>query len=290
MERRPGQLMSTELYRTGLDEDLRPISALLWQQRIAHRIVEEGGAQVVWLQAPDDAEKAHRLLDQWKSGELRISVVRSDSAAPRSTGLFAALGRVPVTTGLIALSIVGFVLMYVGVIEVLKLMTYQPFEWVRGRPVFGEATGQFWRLVTPVFLHFGWMHIVFNCLWCWELGRRIEYRLGSLNLLGLFLVTAAVSNTAQHQWSGPVFFGGLSGVVYGLLGFAWMAGRVNPRWRELVPATPVMLFMVGWLLICVFGVIDVLGFSVANAAHVAGLLCGLVLGALFALLHRPRES
>jgi GlpG protein len=47
-----------------------------------------------------------------------------------------------------------------------------------------------------------------------------------------------------------------------------------------------MLFMVGWLVICLLGVIDVLGFSVANAAHVGGLLSGAVIGALFALAHR----
>jgi hypothetical protein len=69
-------------------------------------------------------------------------------------------------------------------------------------------------------------------------------------------------------------FGGLSGVVYGLLGFAWVAGRLNPRWLGMAPATPIMLFMVGWLVICMLGVFDVLGFSVANAAHLGGLLSG----------------
>jgi GlpG protein len=96
----------------------------------------------------------------------------------------------------------------------------------------------------------------------------------------------ATSNLAQAQVSGPVLFGGLSGVVYGWLAFAWVAGRLNPRWRAMVPASPIMLFMVGWLLVCVTGVIDVLGFSVANAAHVGGLAAGALLGAVFGLAHR----
>ena len=130
------------------------------------------------------------------------------------------------------------------------------------------------------------MHIVFNCLWCWELGKRIEVALGSVNLAGLFLVTAILSNSIQHLVSGPVLFGGLSGVVYGFLGFAWVAGRLNRRWLGLAPPTPIMLFMVGWLLVCLLGVFDVLGFSVANGAHVGGLLTGAALGAVFALAYR----
>ena len=134
----------------------------------------------------------------------------------------------------------------------------------------------------------GWLHIVFNSLWCWELGRRIEAALGSANLAGLFLATAILSNSIQHAVSGPVLFGGLSGVVYGFLGFAWVAGRLNPRWQRMAPATPIMLFMVGWLVVCLLGVFDVLGFSVANGAHVGGLVTGVAIGAVFALAHRRR--
>lgn len=48
-----------------------------------------------------------------------------------------------------------------------------------------------------------------------------------------------------------------------------------------------MLFMVGWLLACMLGVVEGLGFgAIANAAHLGGLLCGAVLGALFGLISR----
>jgi GlpG protein len=48
-----------------------------------------------------------------------------------------------------------------------------------------------------------------------------------------------------------------------------------------------MLFMVGWLLACIFGVVSALGFgAIANAAHVGGLLCGSALGAAFGVLSR----
>ena len=102
----------------------------------------------------------------------------------------------------------------------------------------------------------------------------------------MLLVTAAVSNACQHWFSGPVLFGGLSGVVYGLLGFAWVAPLLQPRW-PIRPAPAILAFMVGWLLLCMTGVMGVLGAgAVANAAHVGGLVCGGLLGLLFGLLSR----
>lgn len=282
--------MAVELYRGELDEDLRPLSALLWQQRIAHRVVEANGAQLLLLADGDDAQRAQDLLRRWRSGELRVAL-RPAKAGTDASSPLQALRRAPVTALLIACGALGFLALYLGApISWVAALTYTPFTLEGGRPVFGESSGEYWRLVTPVFLHFGWLHIVFNSLWCWELGRRIEAALGSLNLLGLFLVTAVLSNSIQHLVTGPVLFGGLSGVVYGFLGFAWVAGRLNPRWQTLVPATPIMLFMVGWLLICLAGVFDVLGFSVANGAHVGGLLSGAAIGVVFALAYRGGPS
>jgi GlpG protein len=282
--------MSEILYRGALEEDLRPFSALLWQQRVRHRIVEEDGEQVVILASADDQTRAADLLERWRRGELKVTLRKPLPGAKRPSAFPALLRSCPLTLALIGLSIAGFLLVYLGApVAWVAQLTYDPFVLQNGRPVFSEAQGQPWRLITPVFLHFGLMHIVFNSLWCWELGRRIELALGSINLGGLFLATAALSNFAQHATSGPVLFGGLSGVVYAFLGFSWAAGMTNPRWRALAPATPIMLFMVGWLLICILGVVDVLGFSVANAAHVGGLVSGVIIGVIFALAYRARD-
>ncbi|EED33201.1 rhomboid family protein [gamma proteobacterium NOR5-3] len=283
--------MTELLYRASLDEDLRPLSALLWQQRIVHRIVEEDGCQVVLLAQSTDRDRAGDLLSRWQSGELQVTLKAAPRPQKRESALPALLRSAPVTLLLIALSVLGFLLIYLGApVSWIAMLTYEPFSLQSGRPVFEPSTGEAWRLITPAFLHFGLMHIVFNSLWCWELGRRIETALGSLNLAGLFVATAALSNFAQHTVSGPVLFGGLSGVVYAFLGFSWVAGRVNPRWRPLAPATPIMLFMVGWLVVCLLGVVDVLGFSVANAAHVGGLLSGAAIGLVFALVYRNRPA
>ena len=95
-----------------------------------------------------------------------------------------------------------------------------------------------------------------------------------------------VSNVSQFAFGGAGLFGGMSGVVYGLLGFSWVAPLQQPGWR-IQPSTPIMLFMVGWLVLCMAGMVEVLGFgAVANAAHAGGLLCGAVLGGVFGALSR----
>jgi GlpG protein len=127
---------------------------------------------------------------------------------------------------------------------------------------------------------------VFNSLWLWDLGGRVERVLGHFNMFMLFLVIAVVSNFSQFAFDGASLFGGMSGVVYGLLGFSWVAPLLQPLWR-IQPSRSIMILMVGWLLACMVGVVEVLGFgAIANAAHVGGLLCGAVLGALFGALSR----
>ncbi len=83
--------------------------------------------------------------------------------------------------------------------------------------------------IAPIFIHFGVFHIVFNGLWLWEFGRRIESLAGSLHFLLLVLVTGLVSNGAQYWWSGPSLFGGMSGVIFGLLGYLWIRNLVAPH-------------------------------------------------------------
>jgi GlpG protein len=133
-------------------------------------------------------------------------------------------------------------------------------------------------LVTPVFLHFGIFHLAFNCLWLWELGRRIETLAGSLHMLMIVLLMAIASNLGQYLWSGPALFGGMSGVVYGLLGYIWIRNRVSPRPILSLPGG-LLGFMLIWLLAGMSGFMELLmGVNIANAAHAIGLISGMVLG------------
>lgn len=140
--------------------------------------------------------------------------------------------------------------------------------------------GEIWRLITPIFVHMGPIHLLFNMLWLKELGTFIEVREGSWKFLLLVVILALASNFAQLYWSGPRF-GGMSGVVYGLFGYVWMRGKFDPFSGYIVPQQTVYV-MVGWFFLCVFQIIP----NVANAAHAGGLVIGMAAGAFPALLRR----
>lgn len=133
-----------------------------------------------------------------------------------------------------------------------------------------DKPAQLWRWFTPMLLHFDPTHLVFNLAWWLYLGRQIEQRLGAATLLNITLSVALVSNAAQYFMVGP-HFGGLSGVVYGLFGYFWLTGRLNPA-QGINISSGLAGFMLLWLAL---GFFDVLWVSMANWAHLGGLVAGL---------------
>ncbi len=133
--------------------------------------------------------------------------------------------------------------------------------------------GEFWRVFTPSLIHFSAMHIIFNLLWWWYLGGKIENRLGTGTLAILLLVGGTLPNVLQYYISEPGF-GGLSGVVYALAGYTWIMGQRKPEAGIGLPNS-YMGFMMIWL---VLGFTDMFGLSIANGAHIGGLVVGLLQG------------
>lgn len=167
----------------------------------------------------------------------------------------------------------------------------QPYfiSWYVDSGLLEIRAGQVWRLITPIFIHFGIMHLIFNLMMIWQLGELLERYLGATRFGAMVLLLAICSNLAQFFTSGPVF-GGLSGVVYGLFGYFWMASRFNPRFAYRINPSAVKMLLV-WFVLCWFNFFGFLGdIQIANMAHSVGLLLGIFLGLVVAWMqmhHSP---
>src|SRR5210317_1842953 len=93
-----------------VEEDLLPLSAILHQRGVVHRIFEENGKQVLMVQHAAQAADVKSLYRAWRAGEVRIELARQGRRPPL-TGVVAWRG-VPVTIGLILCSIAGFLLFF----------------------------------------------------------------------------------------------------------------------------------------------------------------------------------
>lgn len=156
-------------------------------------------------------------------------------------------------------------------------------------PLFEKISqGEYWRLLTPIFLHGGLLHILFNMAWLFLLGRQIEERIGKLRLLGFVILVGIIANIAQYFVSGYEFLG-FSGVIVGMAGFIWSRQRVAPWEGYPLPLATEIFIAVFVLAILVLSmVIFTLEFFsviqntlyIGNTAHIVGGVCGILLGRL----------
>ncbi|MDX1805366.1 MAG: rhomboid family intramembrane serine protease [Alcanivorax sp.] len=274
-----------ELARFRDPRPARLMVQVLTARGIAAEVEEQGGEAVLWLHHTDQLDEARRLLDEFIANPLapRFQQDAWQSSEPVALGE----GQPPLVTGQWWASL-GPVVRLVFIASVLVFAS----QWLWGDklyqalffpPQLADLASQPWRLFTPMLLHFNWLHIIFNLLWWVELGRIIERFQSSWQLLLITLVTAAISNISQFFFTGPDF-GGLSGVVYALLGYLWLYGKVNPAAGYQLRKEIVVLMLV-WLVVCMTGLVG----PVANAAHAAGLLSGCALGAATGWWRRSRH-
>ena len=144
--------------------------------------------------------------------------------------------------------------------------------------------GQIWRLFTPIFIHYGPIHLIFNMMCFYQLGSMIEARQNSLFLFFFIAVSAALSNAAEYTFSHHyVNFGGMSGVVYALAGYIWIRGKYDRNSGLFLDRRSVTILLV-WLVVCFTGIVG----PVANIVHAVGLVVGMAWGgaaAFFATRH-----
>lgn len=143
--------------------------------------------------------------------------------------------------------------------------------------------GEWWRLFLPIVFHMGGMHLFFNLLWMYQLGSAIEYHFRSRYLL-MQVLMFGVGGVLAEGFIARSSAMGLSGVVYGMLGFVWVRGRLDPRSPIVLPQSTI-IFMLFWMLL---GFLEVI--PMANWAHAGGLVLGMLWGAVSAGVARRRTT
>lgn len=285
-EEMPARTFGDFLYVRGIDNNIEADAPAGWGVWIhdEDKLQEAASLLAEFRAAPDKpeyreraAEASSRRRAKEKSDEAYRKRFHDKSDVFRSVGGYA-LGRV--TIALIAISAIVFLFTYIG--QSTRVIGWIIITQYVNVGLDEIRHGQLWRLVTPIFWHRDFLHILFNMLWLLDLGGMIESRLGSRFLLIFVVLVAAGSNLAQYYDNGPLF-GGMSGVVYGLLGYVWIRGKFDPMSGLFLHPTTVTMMLV-WAVICLVGIIP----NVANTAHFVGLGLGGV-WAYFASLRAHRR-
>jgi GlpG protein len=284
----------------------RTFSDYLYVQGISNQIEPESdGAWAIWIHAEEEIERGKQLLARFREQPANAEFQDAARAAVKRreqeqadlaeyqkrfhdgrevVRQFAGYRMGPLTVALLVISIAVFVLSKFGAnFEPLHSLFIAEHN-IRGSVLdrFGGLReiwhGEIWRLLTPIFLHFHILHILFNLLWLRDLGSMIEARQNTGRLAVLVLVLAAGSNLAQFLATGYAGFGGMSGVVYGLFGYVWIKGKFDPGSGLFMQPVNVAIMMV-WFFLCFTGLLG----PIANGAHTAGLVMGAAWGYLASL-------
>lgn len=145
---------------------------------------------------------------------------------------------------------------------------------------------QYWRLVTSIFIHVGIIHLLINNYALWIVGQEIERIYGSSRFVVLYLATGVLGSLGSYAFNPQATSAGASGAIFGLFG---VMATFAFRYRSEIPAA--IGREIKRRVIPIIALNLIFGLSVRivdNAAHIGGLLSGVVL-ALVVPYKRPRE-
>ncbi|MGS2617311.1 rhomboid family intramembrane serine protease [Micromonospora sp. LZ34] len=144
----------------------------------------------------------------------------------------------------------------------------------------GIAEGQWYRLVTAMFLHFGVVHLLLNMWALWVLGRSLEANLGPLRFLSLYLLAGFGGNVAAYLFSEPnVTTAGASTAIFGL--FAALIVIERKMGRDISQVIPILVVNLVFTL-------TVPGISIPG--HLGGLVVGAAMALVLAYAPRSRRT
>lgn len=226
-----------------------------------------------------EASVGYQCVDCVNEGSKTVRPARTVGGAPRTR----TANRLVVVPALIGLNVLVFAITALQAQSVVDNQRSTVF--VEGTLIPGSvASGEFWRLLTSGFLHFGNyggygpVHLIFNMFALWVIGRDLEVALGKLRFLVVYLLALYGGSTAVMLFGDPLSsVAGASGAIYGLFG-----GIAVVVFRAKMNPTPVLVL----LGINIFLSITLPGISLLG--HLGGLVVGAL--ATAGLVYAPRTN
>jgi GlpG protein len=284
----------------GDERGARTLVDYLLTEGIQAQIDSDADRWAIWVREESQLERSKQILEQFReqpddpkyaaarrnADQLRSEAQRQRTAAARRRVDMRQhwnrplSRRAPLVLALIGLSIVATLAIGFGRDSQSTLMNALMFGEIRRVPIPDPTQpydsldaikrGELWRMVTPIFLHGDFLHLLFNMWWMYALGVQLESRQGTVRFGALVLLLALASNWAQFLIGQSPRFMGMSGVVFGLFGYLWIKLRLDPRSGYVLGEAAVFIMM----LVLVLGFAGIVG-NIANWAHLGGLLAGM---------------
>jgi len=167
--------------------------------------------------------------------------------------------------------------LFTGVTPVLEYGGMLGARFLSDGQIHGMAVGEYYRLFTNIFLHYGIFHLLMNMWALWVLGRVLEAALGPARFLALYLVAGLGGSVAMYLSSDPRSLGaGASGAIFGL--FAALFLILKRMRRDTSSVVPILVINIA---------ITFLVPGISVAAHLGGLVTGAIVAA--GLAYAPRR-
>ncbi len=190
-----------------------------------------------------------------------------------------------ITPVLIILNIAVFILMILNGVDFLEPTTDDLLQWgANFRP--STLNGEWWRLITCAFLHIGVLHLLLNMYALLYIGILLEPLLGSLKFGSAYFITGLFASLTSLVWHDLTVSAGASGAVFGMYGvfLAMLTTNLIEKEARKQLLTSIGIFVGYNLLYGLKGGID-------NAAHLGGLISGLIIGyAFYPVLKNPEKA
>ncbi len=136
--------------------------------------------------------------------------------------------------------------------------------------------GQWWRIITNVFVHIGILHVLFNMYALVYIGVLLEPQMGRLRFLAAYLLTGIMASLASLYWHSNTVSAGASGAIFGMYGVFLALLTTN-----LIDKTRRRALLISIVVFVAFNLLYGARAGVDNAAHVGGLVSGILIGYLF---------